>query len=109
MIVYLYNIVSYYVQRDRKYRFGTRKCCMINSLQGMVDTSEKEKVGIMEQWTVVEQQKQTADKHVSELQVYIVLCVCVCLSVCLSALLSVCPSVCPPVHLSTCPSVCLSI
>ena len=32
--------------------------------------TEGEKVGIMEQWTGVEQQKQKMDRHVSELQVH---------------------------------------
>lgn len=42
---------------------------VINLLQSLLATSDKEKVGIMEQWTVVEQQKQNAENKVSELQV----------------------------------------
>ena len=50
-------------------------------MQSLLETSEKEKVGIMEQWTDVEQQKQKADKHVLKLQVLLfVLCICVALS-----------------------------
>ena len=54
-------------------------------MQRQLETSEGEKVGIMEQWTGVEQQKLKMDKHVSELQVhasFFSACICINIIIC---------------------------
>lgn len=58
----------------------------LTQLQALLDTSEKEKVDILARWTAVEQQRQNAEKQVSELQVCWCVCVCARLPpVCLSS------------------------
>ena len=73
---------------------------LINSLQSLLNRSEKERIVIVGKWTAVEQQRQNAEKQVSGLQVC--WCVCACLPACLPACLVACLVACLPACRSVC-------